>query len=191
MKANRPLIVRNFEGNVRHKHRTETSDNRPMFHEKRPISSPKPAYRNLPIIYRCSRRIYRFRVSSWPLSVQQSTYNRPILSRNRPISEAKAYSHNLSIIYHLFSVIYRSGRTRWATFPQQITPGDTPTSPTNRQERIANRQLIGKRLSLIGKESPIVRSLTGQLQLADAESVASDTGKVPTVSEALHEVKHD
>jgi hypothetical protein len=37
----------------------------------------------------------------------------------------------------------------------------------------------------------IVRSVTGQLQLAEAERVASDAKKVPTASATLHEVKHD
>lgn len=55
-------------------------------------------------------------------------------------------------------------------------------SSSNRQAEIANRQPSGKRFSLIGKPTAIVRSVTGQFQAIEAEQVESTSGNVPTAS---------
>ena len=115
MKANRPIIVWHLGGNVRHGHRTETSDNRLMFREKRPMPVAKPT------------------------------------------------SRHLSPIYHQTAISHHPGTTPKA-FPHR-------ESSSNRQTEIANRQPIGKRFSLIGKPTAIVRSVTGQFQALEAERV--------------------
>lgn len=59
----------------------ESTDNRPTFHEKRPIMGTKAPARNLSIIYRRFGEIYRWRLS--PRTPHVPEYPQPIRNRSR------------------------------------------------------------------------------------------------------------
>ena len=118
---------------------------------------------NLPIIYRRSRRIYRLavpqrRTSARPGRTKSSAEstdlsavalakagNRLMFRKIRPMPVAKLASQNVSPIYHQTAIIYHLGLSS-----EELAYRE---SSSNRQTEIANRQPIGKRLSLIGKQA--------------------------------------